>query len=342
MITCLILSAKIQSGVFKESSEPMADSRANPSFSLEYLYWKTQEDQLYPAILTDQTVANGVNTNHISLVNQKFEYRSGFRLGLGYNFDYENYDTHLAWTRIHPNTTTNISSSDSTILIAIPFFDQTNSDVPKAGSVVSQWQLNYDMLDLELGHKYTIFDRFSLRPNIGLKAGWINQLQVMDINNVSLGQPEVEKVQGSEERLNNFNGIGPRIGIDLHYGLGSQFGVFGTLSGALLYGNFKLKTTTYLADSLTNNGIAGNGPQVVSLNNSDNRLSSTTQILVGGDWMRKVYQKYWVRLGVAYEAQLWWNQIRSDNSIPQLLFVNTPAGGDLMMHGLTLQASITC
>jgi Legionella pneumophila major outer membrane protein precursor len=326
-----MLYADVQEGFFERK-------QVGPSLSIEYLFWKVQEGQLYPAIFTEQSVEDGVNQSSVTLKNQKFKHASGFRAGVGYNFCYEKYDVKLAWTRLHQQTTIDYSAPNPRGLIVISFFDQTDSDVPHAESIVSQWNLNYDMLDLELGRAYKVGRFLSLHPNIGLKGGWINQAQKMGVANLILGQPAVETVQGSVNRVNEFRGIGPRVGLDLRFGLGSQFGVFSTLSGALLYGKFNLKNVTFLTDTLDGSGAPGNGPQVTTIDNSECGFSPTVQMLLGGDWARCFLQKYWIRLGIAYEVQFWWNQMRSNNSIPQILFINTPAGGDLMMHGLTLQA----
>jgi hypothetical protein len=339
----IIAHGILQADTEEKSRAPkMATARcagAGPSFSIEYLYWEIQEDQLYPVIFSDQTVVNRINENNFELKNQKFEYTSGFRAALGYNFNYEKYNVNLAWTRIHPSTTTRYSASGTKELIFISFFDQTDADVSKAGSLVSRWQVNYDILDLELGRTYAVGRRFVLRPDIGLKGGWIHQLQKMKSNDVFLGQPVDEIVQGSVNRRNDFHGIGPLLGIDLRYGLGCHLGLFSVLSGALLYGNFDLKTKFFLSNT-SNNGVAGLGPSIVTIKNSGKHLSPTVQILLGGDWSSYFNQTYCVRFGAAYEVQYWWNQMRSDNSITQLLFVNTPAGGDLMIHGLTLQANV--
>jgi hypothetical protein len=340
----LIKSAVLQGAIreFSECSETQPNTlecqKVDLSLSIEYLYWKIQEDQLYPAIFSIQSVKNGLNKSELTLKNQKFEYTSGFRAAIGYDFPYESYDTKFAWTRIHSSTRVNYSVSDPKDLIAISFFDQTNSDVAHAESIVSHWNLDYDMLDLELGFKCRIGKCFNFRPKIGLKGGWINQTQKLKVNNISLGQPATETVQGIVKRRNDFSGIGPSIGVDLRFAFGPQFGIFSTISGALLYGKFDLKTETDLADTV-NNGMS-TGPQNTILNNSNHFFSPTVQFMLGGDWIWCLCQNYSIRFGVAYEAQFWWNQMRSNNSIPQVLFVNSPAGGDLMMHGLTLQASI--
>lgn len=341
LIACASLQAETQ-GLLQRKAPPPASIPAcpkpGPLLSIEYLYWEVEEDQLYPAVLSDQSQVNGLNTNYLTSKNQKFEYTSGFRAGVGYQFGYEKYDVNLAWTYLHPRTTSHFAASGTTSMIAPPFFDQTDSDAPKADSVVSHWHLNFDMLDLELGRKFRIGRRFNLRPNIGLKGGWINQTQKMSYNNVALSQSPIEEyVQGTVNRKNNFEGIGPRVGVDLRYGVGSQFGIFSALSGALLYGNFDLKTKTYLTDT-SNNGIPHQGPLAASMTTSDHHMSPTLQILLGVDWSRCIYQKYQIRFGVAYEVQYWWNQLRTNNSIAQALFINCPSG-DLMMHGLTVQGS---
>lgn len=135
-------------------------------------------------------------------------------------------------------------------------------------------------------------------------------------------------------------GIGPRIGIDLLYGIGSCFGVFSTASGALLYGNGSLKTKTFLSDTANADGKGlGGGPLLVTLNNPGSRLSPKVQLLIGADWTSCLCQKYEIYLAAAYEVQFWWTQLRSINSIPQATFVNSP-GADLMMQGLTFQLGL--
>lgn len=309
---------------------------SGPYFSIEYLYWKIREGQLYSVIASGPQVEDGIYP-----VNQKFEYTSGFRATAGYDFCYEQYDARLAWTRIRPRTTLSVVSLMPKNLIAISFFDQTNSDVPHAGAVVSHWHLNFDMLDFDLGRKFTIGKRFSIRPFIGLKGGWIYQTQRIVANDIILGQPPVELVTGTAKRQNDFHGLGPSVGTDIRFGFG-QFGLFSSLSGALLYGDFHLKLTTFLPDTLTKNQpqMPGGGPSTTIIVNSDHFISPMVQMVLGGDWRRSFCRCYEVRLGAAYEVQFWWNQVRSNNSVPQLLFANSTAGGDLTIHGLTVQVGL--
>ncbi len=185
--------------------------QAGTGVSVEYLYWKVQEDQLYSTIGNYRTVENGVNISNINLQNQKFEYTSGVRLAVGYDCYCKNYDLNFAWTYINPCTTTNFPAGS----IIIPFMEQTSSDVAHGGPGESRWELNYNMFDLTWGREYTLWGYFSLNPNIGLKGGWINQTQEISANNIQIGQGNtiLGFVQGSAKRRNNFYGIGPRIGV---------------------------------------------------------------------------------------------------------------------------------
>ncbi len=336
LTTCLLaMSATLQALIPQPSYEPQDLKLA---LSIEYLFWKVQEEQLYPVILAKQTTANGLNTSDIDIKNQTFDYTSGFRAGIGYHLPCIPYNLKLAYTRIHPRTEANYSVSDPKDLIAIAFADQTNSDAPHAKCVVSDWHLNYDMLDLYLSHQFTIACNFTLSPHIGVKGGWIKQTQTMEVKGILLGQNPVQgTTRGSVERQNNFKGIGPLMGADLQLAFSSQLGVFATLNAALPLGKFDLKTETYL--SKTSNNSETN-PQQTTITNSHHFLSPTLQMLIGGDWNRCLFQKYWIRFGVAYEVQFWLNQMRTNNSIPQALFVNSPSGGDLIMHGLTVQANL--
>ncbi len=196
------------------------------------------------------------------------------------------------------------------------------------------------MLDLSFGYEYQAAECLALHPHIGLKGGWINQTQQMEVKGILHKEHTTEFSNGSVKRQNNFKGIGPCIGIDLSIAYGPQFGIFGTLSGAAPVGKFDLKTTSSLDDTFNKEGMAGNGREKTTIENSHNFLSPTFQMLVGGEWNRLFCNKYLVRFGVGYEVQFWWNQIKSNLSVVQALFLNTPAGGDLTLHGLTVQAKI--
>ncbi len=314
---------------------------AGPYLSMEYLYWKAQQEQLDYCTLAKGVRIGEIGDSKITIKPhaQKFEYTSGFRATVGYDFNYEKYDACLAWTYLHPTTTGHGSQNGTGFFFVFPFQELTTSDVAAAESARSRWHLAFDMLDLELGRKFTVGKRFTIRPLIGLKGGWVNQSQHVSYKNVGLGGDLniIEIVQGAMKRKNNFHGIGPRLGVDLRYGIGSEFGVFGTISGAALYGRLDMKTSIFLTDTLTNTGAIGGGSKMFIYRNDWNLLRTTGQLLIGVDWARCLYQKWKIRLGAAYETQIWWNQLFGLYAFTQVL-TNIYDFADLWLHGLTVQA----
>jgi hypothetical protein len=315
--------------------------KAGPYVSMEYLYWKPFQEQLnFCALVTGRGVSDG-GPGEITIVPQtlKFEHTSGFRAALGYDFHYEKYDTCFAWTYFHPTAKRHISQSDHVIFFAFPFGGLTDSDVPNAASSTSKWRMAFDMFDFEFARKFTVGKRFTIRPLIGVKGGWINQSQYASYKNIPLGASSniIEIVQGTFKRKNNFHGMGPRLGADLRYGFGREFGVFGTFSGAALYGHLDATTTIFLTDTLTNSGAAGNGAKTYTYSYGYSPLRTTAQLLVGVDWAKCLFQKWQIRLSAAYEAQIWWNQFLALGDFSEE--VNSIYGyADLWMQGLTVQA----
>lgn len=317
-------------------------SPACATVSVEYLYWKV-EAELYAGQYLDYSVDDtGAATIDGRLQRQKFDFTSGVRVGLGYALPYENYDLGLSWTWLNPKTTTNlfttpIAPSTIQIAVALELIDETGEDIEgTVGSLSSVWNMNFNMFDLKMGREFFVGRRFALHPTLGVKGGWIDHTQVFVFNDVPIKNvvgTRLPNTQGFGKKTNKFGGAGPLVGLDMRYGFGPQFGLFGSVSGALLYGHFTLNNTFFLGNTF--NEI----PQTAILNNSHNRLSSTIQMLIGGDWSYRLWGRG-IHLGAAYEVQLWKDQLGANDSSSQFSIVTYRSGGDLMMQGLTLQAAI--
>jgi hypothetical protein len=325
----------------QSSSPAYVCPKAGPYLSMEYLYWRAQEDQLDFCAIGTGTMGTGSSRNVVfKPQTPTFKYTSGFRAAVGYDFNYEKYDVCLAWTYLHPKVHTRIPFSTTRSIITFPLEGLTDADVASSETASSKWHLAFDMLDLEIGRKLIVGKRFSFRPFLGVKGGWINQSQHTSYYNVELGQNSsfIEFVQGSMKRKNDFHAIGPRLGVDLRYGFGSEFGVFGTISGAALYGSLHSKMSLFLSDTAANGGsTGGGGPAMYTFKTSYNTLKPTVQLLIGADWSRCLYQKWMIHLSAGYETQVWWDQFLAVNSFSEE--INVGYGfGTLMLQGLTAKA----
>jgi len=297
------------------------------TFEVDYLYWKAQEDGLTYAMKLPgwQPGQNITHVNNVYLAEHSSNWGSGVRLGIGENLPYDLWDLGFDWTYYNHRNTNHIHSDTDSIvaLTVVKLFNNTDNFTVSDAS--SAWHLRFSMMDLVLGRKYLFGDHFVLRPNAGLKGGWINQTQSIHYSEIStnnLGTLPRTKVK----KINDFAGIGPELGLDLRWLIGHQFGIFGSLSSALLYGHFDVQTKFYFFDSSITN--------VPTLIDSRNKVRPTLQLLFGVDWER-CFGKTKFGLGAGYEVQYWWNQQQNFADISSL---NAPSGGDLTMQGLTAKA----
>jgi len=110
---------------------------------------------------------------NIKVPSFSFKWDYGFRIGLGSHLLYDQWDTGFYWTRF----CTDAQHSISSILQLVPpqefFAGFLSGDNPR--SMSATWRLSFNLADWELGRSCCISKRISMRPFLGIKAGWINQ-----------------------------------------------------------------------------------------------------------------------------------------------------------------------
>ena len=131
-----------------------------------YIYWQPYEEQMLIGYFED------VTNNDREFLYMDFQHKSGFKVGAGYNFSYDDWTAYLEYTRFHATNTTSISALP-------PWSDEFNWHwgAPGADFFPSRERLkiDLDMLDLEFSRweyrgKCLIFN-----PFFGLKGGWLDQ-----------------------------------------------------------------------------------------------------------------------------------------------------------------------
>ncbi|NBO25158.1 MAG: hypothetical protein EBU93_08025, partial [Chlamydiae bacterium] len=189
----------------------------------------------------------------LPLSGQMLERNSKWALGInaqaGYNFKHDN--SYVALN----NSYFNISSSKKAS------FDLPSHIVPSrtssliqdfedgswlhAASTVSNWDLTYDLLGLEIGRDFFISRYFSIKPSFGLLTSWI-WLQ----NNISYTGVDLGLDSDYVNDKSNFWGIGPQAGTVLGLGLMNGFTLFADVKGSLMYGRLRVEhSENYSADA---------------------------------------------------------------------------------------------
>lgn len=274
----------------------------------------------------------GDNTSSFVAQNLSFDWDFGFRVGSGYNLEYDQWDTQLYWTWFR----TKAHQSKELFPEFLPvgggvlvteeihpefFAADLSPDFAQSASI--RWTLLFNMVDWVLGRSYWISKGLSLRPFIGLKGGWIDQSIHVDYDNLIINSALTES-SAKEHVKNYFWGIGPVGGLNTKWKLrnfGTHFpSFFGDFSAATMWGTWICKDVYNVSTG-----------EKITVNSRHSTLGALMfRGFMGLGWdvdFNKGRSHFASRLG--YEMQLWVNQLRVATS--QLVRLH----GDLTLQGVT-------
>lgn len=295
----------------------------------DYLLWKAEEDQLNYAVIVTDFPTLGI-PRESKIVDQRFEWSSGFRLGAGFKNPAKNIKFYLNYTRFHPKTVGRVHSTSSLMIASGLSLISNNAITTFTGSdAKSSWHLKMDMWDLEFGRRMSMGTRFYFHPHFGLKGGWINQRQEINYSNF-VSNTGIVVVNAKVTRKNDFAGIGPRVGFNTHWG--RELCVFGNFSAAFIYGWFDRQV------KYSFNSIPAFPDSFFPSKNHNFR--PTIQVCLGLDWHHQFHLKRGFSIKWSYEGQYWWKQWELvSNSLNTGLSASTTSG-DLSMQGLTVEGEL--
>lgn len=302
--------------------------------TLDVLYWRTKVGGTeYAYSDQDPTASLPIKgrTKHM-----EFDWDWGLRGGLGYNFDHDGWDVRAqyTWFDTSGSDTTRAGLNSSIVpLRGSALIPGNNQEFIYCTHAKSQYDMDYQAVDIELGRDYYVSSKLSLRPFWGLKTAWIDLEQNTRYTggNPDPNNPNVLALQRNTVHVredSDFWGLGPRTGIDTRWYLGEGFSIFGNLSGALLYGYF---------DVDHKERFTGNEVSRVRLRADRHAFSPTAQIQMGLRWDSYFHEnKHHFSIGLGFEAQYWWrmNQMLKVDDATTLKYERYSE--DLSMYGLTL------
>ncbi len=307
-----------------------SNTSGNWDIFADALYWYASEQA--SAVWID-IIKIGDNTSSFGAQDIGFDWDFGFRLGTGYNFKRDQWDTKLYWTWFR--TETHQSQKVFPEFIPVgggvlvteemhPEFFAADISGDFAARANIRWSLLFNMFDWELGRKYWVSKGLSLRPFIGIKGGWIHQSIYVHYKDLIVNSAPTE-ISAKEHVKNNFWGVGPVGGVNTQWKLrdfGTHFpSLFGDFSAATLWG-------TWSCDDVYN-VTTGEKVDVKSRNSMLGALMLRGFLGVGWDVeFNRAKSHFAARLG--FETQLWVNQLRVATS--QLVRLH----GDLTLQGVTL------
>lgn len=269
----------------------------------EFLWWRAHLDSLDYAVTANTPLGPPGPESKGRIHEPNFKYDPGVRVSAGYDFGKNNWDIFLRWTYHYTNPTSRVSIDPATETLA-PIRDFASpSGIPAftfADAARVIWQNRLNALDFEMGYDYFYSKRFSIRPNMGIKAAWIDMEYRTHLTDVIAIDPNPNVGNVFIKNKSDYWGVGPSAGIDGYLHIGWGFSLYGTVSGALLYGQFD---TSYHQFS-TNPDLAD---FTISLNDYF-RQRAMAQFILGLEWAWCFSGDYLLALHVGWEGQYWWNQ----------------------------------
>ena len=268
----------------------------------------------------------------------------GARVGLGYNFSFDGWDLYANYTHFGSGDSKSVSSGGCNNSLVVPLRGGLCPDPnsARAGTFVgtrgkSQYDIDFDSVDVQLGRNYFLSRDLSLRPFWGAKIAWIDLNQVTKycgttgvtqpmfcgVDIIPLG-PNTYKI--SED--SDFKGVGPEIGLNSKWFLARGFSFFADTLGALLYGFF---------DVDHKESFSLNGSQRLKLAANTHKMVPTVQIFSGIAY--DIFfdcDRQHMSFRIGYDGQYWWriNQMLKIDDAAPLKYERWSE--DYAMHGLTV------
>lgn len=325
-------------GLPNPSARPVIEANDFDLFGT-FLYWHADEEGTDWAFRHKTGVDaddSPLPQNKVGNKNVKFGWDPGFRVGVGYNMAYDQWDSQLYYTWFRTNKNHRARSlGTATDNIKALVVQNVGGDSYSSADI--RWKIQFNTVDWDLGRNYFVSKQLAFRPHFGFKGAWINQKVRGDFIADGLGRALHMGDEVSFKRKNNFWGVGPAAGINTNWYFGSldshMFGGFGDVAGSLMWGHYTVNHRVF--DPLATFHYKGF---------SKNLMSSMAQMAFGFTWDTNFCDDachLCVRLG--YELQYWFSQ----NQMFQLLNTDDLADdsvgggyirydGDLKFQGGTL------
>jgi hypothetical protein len=304
-------------------------------FTADVLYWHAKVGGTEFAYTDNDPVGALPIKGRVKHID--FEWDWGFRFGLGYNFDHDGWDIRAEYTYFDSNGSDSTSAGLNSTVIPLRGTSGIVATVANpayqfifCGSAKSQYDFDYQSVDLELGRAYFVSRTLSFRPHWGLKSAWIDQQQITrytggtaNDNNLGLGVNTVHVKDDCD-----FWGLGPRVGVDSKWYLGCGFSIFGNVAGALLFGHFDVNHKERYSLLQDNR---------VKMSANRHAFSPNVQMQLGLRYDTYVHcGKQHIGVGLGYEANYWWRQNQMLKIDDAQVLKYERYSEDVSMHGLTL------
>ncbi|MCY3974244.1 MAG: Lpg1974 family pore-forming outer membrane protein [Simkaniaceae bacterium] len=243
------------------------------------------------------------------------DWAPGFKVGLGLNLCHDGWDLGARYIWLRP------SNTGKTVF--------PTSDKPKQpGVVTSEWNLDFNVIDLGLGRNFYLSQYLTMRPFTGFKGTWHKQVFKTKTNlkgreaqsaksTYFASYPDTGSDNPSFREEMRTWGIGVRGGSDFAWHLSKEWSLYSCLAMTAMWTEYDRVEQTDVVN-----------PKNVDALGRHYLIKNILEAEIGGRWEAWFSDdNYHLALQVGWEEQVWSNWIdRVDDG-----------WADLTLHGLTLK-----
>ncbi len=274
------------------------------------IYWQARMDGLSLG-----SYANLPKSGKV--LNTEFEYKPGFKVGLGMNSTFDNWTFYGEYTWIRNESDT--SHTVPLTATSTPFWN-----TPSFTNVSSEWEHHNNIADFIMGRSYYVGTHLTFMPFIGARAYWMDQ----DLDVTYTVSPTTSAFSHGD--VDSW-AIGARTGIQTSWLLGKDFRLIGNVAGSLAYQKLEAEIQAY---SVT-------GANAFRYQNDHGQITPNIEGALGLGWGAYFSNREWhFDFAALYEFHYFWNQNAMRTLLQETTLVGAAGSGDLMYQGLTLTARL--
>ena len=248
------------------------------------------------------------------------DYHPGFEVGFVLNTPYDHWNIRGNYLWFQGSENFRKETNPSEFYVAPVFSPSIFNEL--ITSINSKWNLNINTGDLYLTRPYYSGRNLTLEPLMGLKAAFVKQ----DFNILAILFDAPASSQTAETKSISW-GIGPKLGLQANYLLGTGFSIFGDLSTALLYTTYTKIHLDY-ANSLGQTSFASN--------NNAEIIQPIIDTEIGFSFGSYAFRKnFYVNFTAAYNFSVFFSQNMS-RALVSTVGGRTALPANLYLQGVSL------
>lgn len=299
------------------------EQKSGWNFVDDLLYWRAHQDGLGFTNKASNVLTTDDFT-HGSIVHPDFDWKYGFRLGLGYTLCDGSWTFDAEWIDIDSKANGKVEHNSGAPDFKGSFPIYALGKDTLAGDYVSEsslnWHLDSDIIDVNAQYNYLVCQDFMLMPFAGIRGVSFRQ-------KISTKYEGGTFASGQDHTIirNQYYGAGPRFGANADYRFWRCFSIFGSAAVAPLYGQHKTKAREYYLDVERYRKKGESNHFVLSFDYS-----------IGIQWKGLILESWpSLTLGASWEGQNFYRQNKVPGG-PHGFFKNYRT---LILEGLTLSAA---